>query len=106
MAERVLHHEAANARAGVEDRENEQGFKHDSEVVPDRHQRLAAQAVGKNVRHADGECGRAAGAIEERLLAHGLGQGMHVGGGDGESPVADGRGGGFRRSGRRFPRDC
>ena len=72
-------------------------FEHDGEVVPDRHQRLSAQAVGENVRHSDGKGGRAAGAVVERLLAYGLRQRMHFGGGNGESPVADGRGGGLWR---------
>ena len=86
MSQGVLHHEAAHAGAGVEHGENEQRFKHDGEVVPDRHQRLSAQAVGKDMRHADGEGGRASGAVVESLLAYGLCQSMHFGGGDGKSP--------------------
>ena len=47
VAERILQHEAAHARAGIEHGQDEQRLEHDGEVVPDRHQRLPAQAVEK-----------------------------------------------------------
>ena len=44
--------------------------------------------------HAYGERGRAAGAIEQGLLAYGVRESCHLGGGDLESPGTDGGGGG------------
>src|SRR5271156_6987690 len=41
--------------------------EHDGEVVPQRHQRFAAQAVRKDMRYAHGKCVRAASPVEERL---------------------------------------
>ena len=35
MPESILQHEAADARAGVEHRENKQRFEHDGKVIPD-----------------------------------------------------------------------
>ena len=64
MPQRILQHEAADPRAGVEDGENEQRFKHDGEVVPDGHQRFAAQRAREDMRHTQGKRGSAAGAIE------------------------------------------
>ena len=97
MAERILQHKAANACAGVDDGEDEQRFEHDGEVIPERHHSLATESVGKNLRHADGESGRTAGAVVERLLAHGVRERSHLGGGDGESPGTDGSRGRFGR---------
>ena len=87
MAERILDHEAAHAGPCIEDRKDEKRFKHDGEVVPDRHQGLASDAVREDVGHADGERRCASGAIEEGLLADGLGERMHVGSADRKSPT-------------------
>ena len=65
----VLEHEAADARAGVERGEDEQRLEHDGEVIPERHRRLAAEHAREDVRHADREARRAAGAREQRRLA-------------------------------------
>ena len=35
MPEQVLQHEAAHARAGIDDREDEQRLEHDGEVIPE-----------------------------------------------------------------------
>ena len=42
------------------------------------------------MRHADGEGGRAAGAVEQRLLANRVRESLHFGGGYGESPTGNG----------------
>ena len=65
MAQRVLQHEAADARAGIERGEDEHRLEHDREVIPEREQALA-ERVGEDARHADRERRRAAGAREQR----------------------------------------
>ncbi len=50
-------------------------------------QRLAAAGAGEDVGHAQRQRGRAAGAVEERLLADLARQRGHVGGGDREAPA-------------------
>src|SRR5258708_36153634 len=89
MAERVLQHETSDASAGIDDGEDKQRFEHDGEVIPERHNGLSAESVGKNLRHADGKSRRAAGAVVERLLADSVRERSHLGGGDGESPGSD-----------------
>ena len=74
VAEGVLHHETAHSRSGIENGENKERLEHDGKVIPERHHRLSAQAVRKNMRHANRECRSAACAVEERLLAHRLSQ--------------------------------
>ena len=44
LAQRILHHEAAHARAGIHRGQDEDGLEHDGEVVPERHQALAEGA--------------------------------------------------------------
>src|SRR6266446_1933615 len=97
VPERVLQHETANAGPGVDDGKDKQRFEHDGEVIPERHDGLSTESVGKNLRHADGESGRTAGAVVERLLADGVRERSHLGGGDGESPGTDGGRGRFGR---------
>ncbi len=93
VAQRILQHEASDAGTGVNDGEDEQRFEHDGEVIPESHDRLSAESVGKNLRHAHSESGRAAGAVVERLLADSVRERSHLGGGDWESPGTDrGRG--------------
>src|SRR5207302_1315747 len=70
VPEGVLKHEAADTGAGVEHGEDEECFEHDGEVVPDCHYGLSAKAIRKNMRHAYGKSGRAAGAIEKCLFAY------------------------------------
>ena len=69
MPAEVLQHEAADARAGVERREDEQRLEHDREVVPERHRRAAAEHVREEMRHPHREARRAARAREQRALA-------------------------------------
>jgi len=57
MAERVLQHEAADAGSGVDDGEDEERFEHDGEVIPEGHDGLSAEGVGKNLRHATANAG-------------------------------------------------
>ncbi len=52
VAQKVLQHEAADARSGIDDREDEERLKHDGEVIPERQDRLAAAALREDVRHA------------------------------------------------------
>ena len=61
VAEQLLQHEAADARAGVDRRQDEDRLEHDREVVPER-EAGAAEHVAENAGHADGEARRAAGA--------------------------------------------
>ena len=77
MSAEFLHHEAADARAGVEHGEDEKRLEHDREVIPDAEQAFAADRAAENLRHADGERGRAAGAVEQRVLADALREGGH-----------------------------
>ncbi len=90
VAEEILQHEAADAGAGVDHREDEQGFEHDGEVVPEREEAFAAAAFGEDVGHAECQRWRAAGAVEERFFANGFGEVGHLFGGDGEAPGGDG----------------
>jgi len=62
----------SDAGPGVNNGEDEQRFEHDGEVIPESHNCLAAESVGKNLRHAYCESGRATGAVVERLLADGV----------------------------------
>ncbi len=78
VAERILQHEAPDARAGVEHRQYKERLKHDGKVVPDGHHRGATQAVRKNLGHAQGKGRRTAGAEEERLLADVVRQRGHL----------------------------
>ena len=109
VTEGVLHHEAADARASVENGENEQRLEHDGEVIPERHHGLAAKTVRKDVRHANRKGRSTAGTVVEGLLADSLGQRMHLSRGDRKSPIADGSGGGLGRlahnSGRTVDRE-
>ena len=68
-AQQLLHHEAAHPRARVEHGQDEERLEHDREVVPDAEQPLAAERAAEDVRHAHRERRRAAGAVEQRLLA-------------------------------------
>ena len=79
MAKRVLNHEARHARARVKNGQDEQRLKHDREVIPDRHYRIAPKSLRKDARHAYGKRGRTAGSIEERLLADRMSKGLHIG---------------------------
>ena len=73
-AEQVLDHEAADAGAGVDRGQDEQRLEQDGEVVPERHHRLAADHARQDVRHADRERRRAAGARQDGVLADVLGE--------------------------------
>src|SRR5580704_3758240 len=90
MAEGILHHETPYASTGVEHGKNKQRLKHDGEVIPDSHHRLAAQAVGKDLGHTDRERRSAASAIEQSLLTHSVRERGHAVCADRKSPTADG----------------
>ena len=61
-AKELLQQEAADARAGVDRRQDEQRLEHDREVIPVRHQAAHARQCREDLRHADGQRHRAAGA--------------------------------------------
>ncbi len=65
----ILQHEAADARAGVDNGQDEQRLEHDGEVIPEADDGVAAAAARKDVRHAERERRRAAGAVEQRQFA-------------------------------------
>ena len=102
-----LNHEAADARAGIEHRENKQRLEHDREVIPDAEQAVAADRAGKNLRHADGERRRAAGAIRASVISPTLcARSVIVCGVERKAPAADRRRRGFRRCADDRWRDC
>ena len=70
MPEHILQHEAPDARAGIERRQDEHRLEHDREVIPDGHAGRWPKVAAEDARHADRERRRAAGAREERALAH------------------------------------
>ena len=72
VAQELLQHEAPDARAGVDRGQDEQRLEHDREVVPQRGERRrpARRDAGEDLRHADRERRRAAGAGEQRRFAH------------------------------------
>ena len=105
VAEQVLQHEARDARAGVDRRQDEQRLEHDREVIPNRQQRVAERAR-EDARHADGQRRRAAGAREQRAFAHLLRQRAHLLDGDGIAPDADRRDGVRRLARRRRRPGC
>ena len=78
MAQQILQHEAAHARAGVDDGQDEQRLEHDGEVIPEADERAAAAGAREDVRHAQRQRRRAAGAVEQRLLAHAPRQRLHL----------------------------
>jgi len=67
----------ADACAGIEHGEDEKGFEHDREVIPDAEEAFAADSAGKNLRHAHGERRSAAGTVEKSLLTDGMSQSRH-----------------------------
>ena len=68
LAHHFLQEEAAHAGARVNGRQNEDGFKHDGEVVPVGHQVFHEGDLREDVRHADGERHRAARTGHQRFL--------------------------------------
>src|SRR6202030_113516 len=58
-----------SATAASKHGEHEERLEHDCEVIPDAEQALAADGVGKNLRHAHGERRCAARTIEQCFLA-------------------------------------
>ena len=53
LAEQILQHEAADARAGIHDRQDEQRLEHDGEVIPEAEKR--PPPPGEDMRHAEGQ---------------------------------------------------
>ena len=68
-ADEILNHEARDARAGVDRRQDEQRLEQNGEVIPEGHRRRAADGARQDLRHADGERRRAAGARQNGLFA-------------------------------------
>ena len=101
MAQEILQHEAAHARAGVDDREDEQRLEHDGEVIPEAQDGAPAAGAGEDVRHAERQRGRAAGAVKKRLFAHARRERRHLRRGHREAP---GGNGGRAPRGSRRPR--
>ena len=96
MAERILKHKPGNAGAGVEHGEDKKRLEHDGKVIPKGHYRLAAQGMGKDLSHANGERRRAASAVQQGLLADGMCQRSYSSGAHWKAPGANGGGGGIR----------
>ena len=72
----LLHHEAADARAGVDRGQDEEGLEHDGEVVPVRHQPPQGGEAGEDLGEAHGQRHRAPRASGHVLadLARELGE--------------------------------
>ena len=71
VAKQILQHEAGDAGTGVERAQDEERFKHNCEVIPERHHGGPAERMGEDLRHPDGERRCTAGARKERRFAHG-----------------------------------
>ena len=89
MAEEILQHEAAHARARIDNCQDEQRFEHDGEVIPEAEDGIASAAAGEDVGHAEGERGCAAGASEKSHFARVMSHIRHLLHGDGEAPAGD-----------------
>ena len=92
-AQQILDHEAADAGAGVDRGQDEQGLEQDGEVIPEGHHGLAADHARQDVGHAHGQGRGAARARQDRVLAHVAGQLLQLAGGDVEAPLGHGGGG-------------
>ena len=68
LAHHFLQEEAAHAGAGVNSRQDEDGFEHDGEVIPVRHQAFHERNLREDVGHADGERHRAARTGHQAFL--------------------------------------
>ena len=71
-AQNVLQDEPGHARAGLQQREDEQHLEHDDEVIQVGHHRPHAGQVGQNLRHAQRERDGAGGAACQLLLDAGF----------------------------------
>lgn len=71
-ADEFLEHVAADAGAGVDDGHDEQGFKHDAEVIPVVHQVIETRDVGEDEGHADSQGNGAAGTMSNVFTDHGI----------------------------------
>ena len=52
VPQQILQHEASHPRTRVDNGQDEQGFEHDGEVIPEADKRFAAARSGENVGHA------------------------------------------------------
>ena len=68
LAHHFLQEEAPDAGAGVNSRQNEDGFEHDGEVIPVGHQMFHERNLREDVRHADGERHRTARTAHQAFL--------------------------------------
>ena len=68
MAQNTLNQITSHARAGIHRGQDEQRLEHDGEVIPEV-ESAAIDGLGKNLRHADGQRRRAAGAAEQGFFA-------------------------------------
>ena len=112
IAQAVGKHEPGDSGAGVDRREDEQGLEHDREVVPERLQAGTAEHAVQDLRHADGQGRRPAGARDDRLLTDVSSRLLDLLSGDrvaGQGQFVDvlggSRRGASRRCGRRVERE-
>lgn len=71
-ADEFLEHVTADTSTGVDDGHDEEGFKHDAEVIPVVHQVVKAGDVGEDESHADSQRNGAAGTMSYVFTDHGV----------------------------------
>src|SRR5918993_846184 len=95
VAYEVLDHEPPDPGSGVHGSQDEQGFEHDGEVVPERLQGRAEDAgnPGEDRGYPDRERRRAAGPADDGILTDGVGRALERLGAYGEPEAVDSLGG-------------
>src|SRR5260370_5834483 len=78
MTHGFLQHEAGDARARIENVENQQCLKHDGKVIPDGGECFPTETVGEDMCHAHGKGRCTPGTVEKVLLTDGFGQRSHL----------------------------
>ena len=78
VPQQILQHEAPHARAGVDDRQDEQRLEHDREVIPEADHRLAAARAARRCAPCPAPAKARRRCGEQRLLADVLRQRRHV----------------------------
>ena len=77
MSEEVLQDESPHTRPGVERGQNEERFKHDRKMIPQRKRGLARNDLGKHLRHAHGKRRRTAHFADHLILPQIAGELLH-----------------------------
>ena len=95
VPEEVLQHEAADPGPRIDGREDEDRLEHEREVIP-RCEQGVAEGRAEDARHAHRERRCAAGAGEQRPLAHAVRELLHLVDRHREAPAGNGRHGGVR----------